>query len=218
MPAPAPVLRETRRRELVAACRTIFDARGVAEAPVEEIARAVGIARGLIYREFTAKEELVVLTVAGYLAELAALIEEAVASESEPAAQLDRLVEAYTDFCARYPAFLDGQIGLMHRPAHELAALLSEEVWRTLGDGMVGCLGPVTDVLRAGADSGAFSLAGDPELTANLVWTQMLGAMHLGRIGVGVRRDLDGEAGLFRISQDALVTACLASARATAGA
>jgi len=217
VPAPSPALREARRRELVAACRTIFDARGVAEAPVEEIAKAVGIARGLIYREFAAKEELVVLTVAGYLAELAVLIDVAIAAEPEPAIQLERLVEAYTGFCRRYPAFLDGQIGLMRRPAHELGESLSDDVWQTLGDGMAGCLAPVADVIRAGVERGAFS-AQDPELTANLVWTQMLGAMHLARIGVGVRRGADGEPALFRIPQRALTAACVASARATLGA
>lgn len=184
---------------------------------MEEIAQAVGIARGLIYREFTAKEELVVLTVAGYLAELARLNADAVAAAAGPEAQLERLVEAYTDFCRRYPAFLDGQIGLMRRPAHELAALVSEDVWQELGDVMAGCLGPVADVIRAGCADGVFSVE-DPELTANLVWTQMLGAMHLARIGVGVRRLADGEAQLFRVPQDALVAACIASARGTVGA
>ena len=40
------------------------------DAPIEEIARAVGIARGLIYRHFSSKEELYVLTVTDYLDEL----------------------------------------------------------------------------------------------------------------------------------------------------
>ena len=216
MPPPSPALREARRRELVAACRALFDARGVAEAPVEEIAKSVGIARGLIYREFTHKEELVVLTVAGYLAELAALQAVAIASERSPGERLDRVVEAYTGFCRRYPAFLDGQIGLMRRPAGELHDLLSEEVWRELGDGMAGCLGPLADLIREGCAARAFSVE-DPELTANLVWTQMLGAMHLARIAVGVRREADGTPGLFPVRQDALVRACVASARATVG-
>jgi AcrR family transcriptional regulator len=217
VPAPAPALREARRRELVAACRTIFDARGAAEAPVEEIAQAVGIARGLIYREFTAKEELVVLTIAGYLAELAELIEAALAAAPGPAAQIERLVEVYTGFCLRHPAFLDGQIGLMRRPAGELYALVSTQTWQELGEGMAGCLGPVADVIRAGHAQGRFR-AQDPELTANLVWTQMLGAMHLGRLGVGVRREPSGEPALVRIGHDALTAACVASALATVGA
>ena len=40
------------------------------DAPIEEIARAVGIARGLIYRVFSSKEELFVLTITDYLEEL----------------------------------------------------------------------------------------------------------------------------------------------------
>jgi AcrR family transcriptional regulator len=35
-------------------------------APIEEIAKAVGIARGLVYRQFSSKEELFVLTVTDY--------------------------------------------------------------------------------------------------------------------------------------------------------
>ena len=52
------------------ATRALFDERGLQDAPIEEIARAVGIARGLIYRQFSSKEELYVLTVTDYLAEL----------------------------------------------------------------------------------------------------------------------------------------------------
>ena len=59
--------RATRERELVAATRALFDERGMQDAPIEEIARAVGIARGLIYRHFSSKEELFVLTVTDYL-------------------------------------------------------------------------------------------------------------------------------------------------------
>lgn len=214
VPAPSPALREARRRELVAACRAIFDARGVAEAPVEEIAQAVGIARGLIYREFATKEELVVLTVAGYLAELAALQRVGLGASEDPAVQLEHLVRAYTGFCRRYPAFLDGQINLMRRRADVLGAELSEEVWRELGEAMAGCLSPVVEVLRRGAERGAFAVE-DPELTGNLLWTQMLGAMHLARIGVGVTRDGEGGPALFVADGDRVVAACVASALAS---
>src|SRR5947209_6930819 len=60
----------TRERDLVHATRALFDERGMQDAPIEDIARAVGIARGLIYRHFSSKEELFVLTVTDYLREL----------------------------------------------------------------------------------------------------------------------------------------------------
>ena len=78
-------LRQVRERDLVAATRTLFDERGMQDAPIEEIARAVGIARGLIYRQFSSKEELFVLTVTDYLAELSELIRTAMTGSDGPA-------------------------------------------------------------------------------------------------------------------------------------
>src|ERR671911_1016289 len=99
--------RASRRRELVKATRELFDRRGMQEAPIEEIARSVGIARGLIYREFSSKDELYVLTVTDYLDELDGLLETAVATAAEPTAQLEQVAEAFAGFCGRYPAFVD---------------------------------------------------------------------------------------------------------------
>ena len=56
-------MRRERERDLVEATRALFDERGMLDAPIEEIAKAVGIARGLIYRQFSSKDELFVLTV-----------------------------------------------------------------------------------------------------------------------------------------------------------
>src|SRR3954447_12700081 len=109
--------RRTRERDLVVATRALFDARGGLEVPIEEIAQAVGIARGLIYRQFSSKEELFVLTVTDYLDELAGLLDAAYASPGAAVVRLERGMEAYASFCRRYPAFLDSALSLMHRPA-----------------------------------------------------------------------------------------------------
>src|SRR3954471_19167387 len=119
-------LRRTRERDLVAATRALFDERGLQEAPIEEIARAVGIARGLIYRHFASKEELYVLTVTDYLDELAGELEAASGAKRKPAVRLEALAQAYAGFCQRYPAFLDCSLSLMHRPARELNEMVSE--------------------------------------------------------------------------------------------
>ena len=62
-------LRQVRGAISLAATRMLFDERGMQDAPIEEIAQSMGIARGLIYRQFSSKEELFVLTVTDYLAE-----------------------------------------------------------------------------------------------------------------------------------------------------
>ena len=71
-------LRQTREQDLIAATRALFDERGIQDAPIDEIARTVGIARGLVYRLFSSKEELYVLTVTDYLRELDTVLDEAI--------------------------------------------------------------------------------------------------------------------------------------------
>lgn len=209
-------MRQTRERELVRATRTLFDERGMQLAPVEEIAKAVGIARGLIYRQFSSKEELFVLTVTDYLAELAGELEMAISvGPAEPVARLARLAEALARFCERYPAFLDCSMSLMHRPASELNATVSESVWLRLGRGMASCIGPICDVMREGRAAEVFALE-DPDFAANALWTQSLGLMHLARIRVGLRRTGDLPE-LFKVDPEDVVRTCVQSALATAG-
>ena len=211
-PSPPQRARE-RERELVRVTRALFDERGMQDAPVEEIARAAGIARGQIYRSFSSKEELFVLAVTDYLAELDTAIAEATAGAPDPVLRLERLTEAYARYCLRYPAFLDSCISLMHRPASELAEIVSESVWLRLGQGMARCLEHSSAALRAGTVAGVWSVE-DPDYTANVLWTQGLGLMHLARIGVGVRSLAPGIPGLFRVAPEQIVRTCIDSALA----
>lgn len=206
-------LRQVRERELVLATRALFDERGMQHAPIEEIAKAVGIARGLVYRQFSSKEELFVLTVTDYLDELGELLAEIIASEPEPVGRLTAGVEAYAGFCRRYPAFLDCALSLMHRPAMELREMVSESVWLRLGQGMSRCVSHLTETLREGTAAGAFSVE-DPDYLANVLWTQVLGTMHLARVGVGVRELSPGVPDLFSVAPDDVIRTCVDSALA----
>jgi AcrR family transcriptional regulator len=209
--------RRTRERELVLATRALFDERGMLDAPVEEIARSVGIARGLIYRQFSSKEELFVLTVTDYLDELAGVLDAATLPDRGPAEQLEHGMRAYAEFCRRYPAFLDSALSLMHRPARELHEMVSESVWLRLGQGMGRCVDHLERVLRAGAESGELDVPDAPYM-ANVLWTQVLGAMHLARIRVGLRQAAPDIPELFAVAPERVVETCVDSALATVGA
>src|SRR4051812_42713248 len=211
-PSPPQRARE-RERELVRATRALFDERGMKDAPIEDIARAAGIARGLVYRSFSSKEELFVLAVTDYLAELAEALEAPPADEPDRGRRLERSTEPYARYCLRYPAFLDACLSLMHRPASELADIVSESVWLRLGQGMARCLYHIAAILRAGADAGVFTVE-DPDYMANVLWTQGLGAMHLARIRVGVRSLAPGIPALFAVEPDRIVRTCIDSALA----
>ena len=210
--------RQLRRQELIAATRALFDERGLQEAPIETIAKSVGIARGLIYREFSSKEELYVATVTDYLVELAAELDKAEAGAgTDPEVRLERMADAYAGFCLRYPAFLDAALAIMRKPARELYESVSEVIWLRLGQGMSECIDHVARILRAGNEAGVFSVE-DPDFMANMLWTQMLGAMNLARIRVGMRRADSGTPQLFTVEAGRVVRACVESALATARA
>jgi AcrR family transcriptional regulator len=209
-------LRRSRERELVQATRALFDERGMQDAPVEQIDKTVGIARGLIYRSFSSKEELYVLTVTDYLEELDGVLADAIAPRDEPDVQLAQWARAYAGFCAQYPAFLDCALSLMRRPAGELQGIVSELVWLRLGQGMADCISHVSEVLRRGQQRRLMAIP-DPDYTANVLWTQTLGIMHLARIRVGLRQAAPGIPALFALTTDRVVDTCISNALAAVG-
>ena len=216
MPATKPrhARRRQRERDIVDATRALFDAQGMQDAPIERIARAVGINKALIYRHFASKEELFVLAVTRYLDELAA--ENAgVEAIADPLERLAAMADAYARFCLRYPAFLDCALSLMRRPASELRERVSEGVWVRLGQAMARCLAPLSRVLDEGTRAGVFAVA-DPDFTANHLWTQVLGTMHLARLGVGVREAAPGVPAAFPIEPERVRAACVRDALALA--
>jgi AcrR family transcriptional regulator len=213
----APTRRErrrTRERAIIATTRALFDERGRQDAPIDEIARAARMNKALIYRTFDSKEEIFVLTVVDYLAEL----EARGAEVSEPEDTVDALhqvCERYVEFCLEYPAFLDCALALMQRPASELHERVSGAVLFRLGRAMAATLGPLERILATGAERGVFAIE-DPDFTANRMYTQVLGSMHLARVGVGLREAAPGVAETFELDPERVRDACVQDALALA--
>jgi AcrR family transcriptional regulator len=208
--------RREREREIIAATRLLFDERGLQDAPIESIARAVGINKALIYRHFSSKEELFVLTLSSYLADLAERLEE-VPVELDPVSRLEDGWLRYTSFCLEHPAFLDCGLSLMRRSAEELREAISDAVWIRLGQNMAACLGKLSHILAEGAEQGVFAVE-DPDFTANQLYAQTLGTMHLARIGVGVRSAAGNVPEPFPIEPARVQRACIDAVLASVGA
>jgi len=204
-----------REHDIVDATRTLFDERGMQEVPIDDIARAVGLSRALIYRHFSSKEELFILTVTRYLAELAGRLDEAAAASDDPVERLEAVTGSFADFALEYPAFLDCAISLLRKPHEVLREQVSDAVWIRLGQGMASCLGVCADVLRDGRDAGVFTID-DPDFTANHLWATALGTMHLARSGVGVSRSPGGTPAAFIVDPARVREAALRAARAIA--
>lgn len=204
-----------REQDIVDATRALFDERGMQDVPIDDIARAVGLSRALIYRHFSSKEELFILTVTRYLAELGERLEAAAATSADDVERLAAVTGEFADFALEYPAFLDCAISLLRRPHEVLRELVSDAVWIRLGQGMAGCLGVCADVLRDGRAAGVFTVD-DPDFTANHLWTVALGTMHLARSGVGVSRSESGFPRDFPVAAADVRAAAVAAARAIA--
>jgi AcrR family transcriptional regulator len=207
--------RRSRERDIVAATRALFDERGLQDAPIEDIARAVAINKALIYRHFGSKEELFVATVTLYLDELAERLH-GVDTELDHVGRLREGWGRYADFCLDYPAFLDCALSLMRRPASELRERVPDGIWLRLGQAMGACIGPLAAILAAGAADGVLDVD-DPDFVANRLYAQTLGTMHLARVGAGVLGAADALPGTFAIDAQRVRDACVADALAAVG-
>ncbi|HYF26473.1 MAG TPA: TetR/AcrR family transcriptional regulator [Baekduia sp.] len=203
--------RRQREEDIVQATRALFDERGAQDAAVDEVAKALGINRALVYRHFASREELYVRTVTTYLDDLAARLREAASAHEGPVAAFRALCEAFAAFGLEHPAFPDCALSLMRRPAAELREVVSDGTWLRLGQSMGACLGVSANVLRAGKLQGVFAVD-DPDLAANLLYAQGLGTLHLARIGVGVREVVPGTGAPFPVSPSAVARAMVDAA------
>jgi AcrR family transcriptional regulator len=211
----AVVRRRAREKQILEATRALFDQRGVRDAQIEDIARAVGINRAIIYRHFSGKEELFALTLVGYLEELDQRLAAADDTDSDPGTRLRKLTEAFIDFGIEYPAFVDCAQTLMRRPGPELLEEVSEGAVYRLGRGIATSLARVADALEAGITNGSFRDQ-DVHLLANTLYATGLGGMQLARVGMLVKEAEPGVPTVAPLSPEQVKEHMVATALAMA--
>ncbi|MBA3781562.1 TetR/AcrR family transcriptional regulator [Nocardioides sp. InS609-2] len=211
----AAARRRQRESEILDATRALFDERGVRDAQIEDIAKAVGINRAIVYRHFTGKEELFALTLVGYLDELRAELLRASGSPGTPTDRLSAMVSAFVEYGVAHPAFVDCAQSLMRRTGTELLQEISENAMFRLGRGISGCLAVLSTGLQAGVESGDFTVE-DPVVLANMLYASGLGALQLARVGILVTEAAPGVPTIGSISSDQVKQYLVASALALA--
>ncbi|HEU5035657.1 MAG TPA: TetR/AcrR family transcriptional regulator [Nocardioides sp.] len=211
----AAARRRAREKEIIGATRALFDERGVRDAQIEDIAKAVGINRAIVYRHFTGKEELFALTLVGYLDELRVALAEAAASTDDPERRLAAMVSAFVDYGVAHPAFVDCAQTLMRRTGPDLLDEISESALFRLGRAISSCLALLTQVLEDGVEAGEFRVE-DPVLLANTLYASGLGALQLARVGILVKEAAPGIPTVGQISADQVRDYLVASALALA--
>ncbi|MGB0100161.1 MAG: TetR/AcrR family transcriptional regulator [Nocardioides sp.] len=211
----AATRRRAREHEIIAATRALFDERGVRDAQIEDIAKAVGINRAIVYRHFTGKEELFALTLVIYLDELRIALAEAAESSDDSAQRLTALVSAFVDYGVEHPAFVDCAQTLMRRTGPDLLDEMSESALFRLGRGISSCLALLSQVLEDGVAAGDFQVE-DPVLLANTLYASGLGALQLARVGILVKEAAPGIPTVGSISPEQVRDYLVASALALA--
>jgi AcrR family transcriptional regulator len=209
------VRRRARESAILAATRTLFDERGVADAQIEDIARAVGINRAIVYRHFTGKEELFALALVGYLDELAAALADAATETTSPPTRLAALVSTFVDYGVAHPAFVDCAHSLMRRTGTELFDEISEGAMLRLGRAIAACLATLRRTLEAGVTAGDFKVD-DPVLLANTLYATGLGGLQLARVGLVIDEVSPGVPQVGRIGAEQVKALLLTSALAMA--
>ena len=84
-------MREQSRERILASAMALFAEQGYGETTIRDIARAAGIAQGLLYNYFSGKEEVMLALFAQSMAQVR-LSFEAATEGGTPAAQLERLI------------------------------------------------------------------------------------------------------------------------------
>lgn len=211
----AAARRRKREADIIAATRALFDKNGVRDAQIDQIARAVGVNRAIVYRHFTGKEELFALTLVEYLDELAAALAEADAAGTDAPDRLTRITGAFVDYGIAHPAFVDCAQTLMRRTGPELLEEMSESAVFRLGRAISTCLAVLESALEAGVAAGDFRVD-DPTLLANTLYASGLGALQLARVGILVKEAAPGIPTVGQVTpaqvRDYLVASALALA------
>lgn len=211
----AAARRRKREADIIAATRALFDQNGVRDAQIDQIARAVGVNRAIVYRHFTGKEELFALTLVEYLDELASALAEADTAGTDAADRLTRITGAFVDYGIAHPAFVDCAQTLMRRTGPELLEEMSESAVFRLGRAISTCLAVLEAALEAGVVAGDFRVD-DPTLLANMLYASGLGALQLARVGILVKEAAPGVPTVGQISPEQVRDYLVASALALA--
>ena len=179
-----------RREEILAATRALFDESGSRDTQIDEIARAVGVNRAILYRHFSSKEEIFAEVVVTYLGELRDDLSAVTALALEPEPTVGALSDAIIDFGLRHPAVVDCALMLLRRTGDDLMVEVGERSMARLGHAMWSCLEHVVRALDAGNASGVFRVD-DTTLLANLYYTEALGILRFASLQVTVNDELE---------------------------
>ena len=170
------------RRRILAAGRTVVGADGLAEARIEEITRAAGIAKGTFYLYFGSKEDLVRALVDDAFRELSGACDRVAEDPGVPwTERLVELTRAQAELLAAEP----DRLRLLHQA---LAALrLEDPEWRPLAQSLRAHLDHLAERIAVPPAPAGLDRRGALDLAA-LLFGGVSGTASLGSLGSATSR------------------------------
>ena len=156
------------RVALLEAGAQVFVERGFHGASARQIAERAGFTNPVLYYHFGGKEELYAEIIRGTFARLRSLVSEAMAQAAEPLARLRAIALVHLRFAIEQPVRLRMMFAELFRPS-------TNEPGPDFDEQRDWLLRLIDDVLREGAQSGAFAVA-EPA-TARQLLRSLLGGL-----------------------------------------
>lgn len=158
------------RRQIVAAATDHFSRYGYEKTTVSDLANAIGFSKAYVYKFFDSKRAIGEAICANCLEEIEEKAAAAVSDVDSPAEKLRRVFKARTD--ASLELFFED------RKLYEIAASAAVEGWKPARDYEERALSMLTDLLRAGRESGDFERKTPLDEAAKAVYLIMRPYLH----------------------------------------
>lgn len=159
----APSTETLTPERILAATEDVLRRHGAAKATVVDVARALGVSHGSVYRHFRTKAELRGAVTKRWLDRTTGVLAEVVAGPEEPGAKLRHWLSALFD-AKRHKAGDDPELFATY-------SVLTTEISDVVDVHIGELTEQLVTILQAGVDAGEFAPVGDVPATARAVFT-----------------------------------------------
>ncbi|HVU65229.1 MAG TPA: TetR/AcrR family transcriptional regulator, partial [Phycisphaerales bacterium] len=138
-----PELADRRRKQILRVATRVFARVGFAKADLQDVADALGVGKGTIYRYFPSKRELFQAAVDEVMTQMRASIDAAADEHADPLDQIAAALRTYLQFFHDHPRYVELLIleravfKDRKRPTYYVYREANAERWRALYRGLI---------------------------------------------------------------------------------
>lgn len=177
---------EARREEIVSAALELAARRGPETTTTEDMAEAVGLTQGAIFRHFPTKDAIWLAVIEWVRGQVMRIVDDAAARGSDPFDSLEKIFHAHIAFIARHP-------GIPRLLFSELRNSRDTRLKHLIQELVAGYEARIIAILEEAASSGLAAAPLDAQSAATLFLAMLQGLVMQGST-FGGKRQLAGQA------------------------